>query len=75
MTGNDMKSSTDIWQQACKALFTASNPTPTKTLLHDIGLIEHQTVRLPLSTEDLPSVEILRQANKMILGWKELTND
>ncbi|MDX5526653.1 MAG: 4-hydroxy-tetrahydrodipicolinate synthase [Wolbachia endosymbiont of Andrena nigroaenea] len=75
MTGNDMKSSTDIWQQACKALFIASNPIPTKALLHDIGLIEHQTVRLPLSTEDLPSVEILRQANKMILGWKELTND
>lgn len=74
MTENDVKSSTDIWQQACKALFTASNPIPTKALLHDIGLIEHQTVRLPLSTEDLPSIEKLRQANKMILGWKELTN-
>ncbi|WP_353287258.1 4-hydroxy-tetrahydrodipicolinate synthase [Wolbachia endosymbiont (group B) of Gerris lacustris] len=64
----------DSWQQACKALFTASNPIPTKALLHDIGLIEHKTVRLPLSTEDLPSVETLRQANKMILEWKELTN-
>ncbi len=72
MTENDMKSSTDIWQQACEALFTASNPIPTKALLHDIGLIEHKTVRLPLSTEDLPSVEKLRQVNKMILGWKEL---
>lgn len=60
----------DSWQQACKALFTASNPIPTKALLHDIGLIEHKTVRLPLSTEDLPSVETLRQANKMILGWE-----
>ncbi|WGJ62360.1 4-hydroxy-tetrahydrodipicolinate synthase [Wolbachia endosymbiont of Frankliniella intonsa] len=64
----------DSWQQACKTLFTASNPIPTKALLHDIGLIEHKTVRLPLSTEDLPSIETLRQANKMILGWKELTN-
>ncbi|WP_438456288.1 4-hydroxy-tetrahydrodipicolinate synthase [Wolbachia endosymbiont of Kerria lacca] len=64
----------DSLQQACKALFTASNPIPTKALLHDIGLIEHKTVRLPLSTEDLPSIETLRQANKMILGWKELTN-
>lgn len=62
----------DIWQQACEALFIASTPIPTKALLHDIGLIEHQTVRLPLSTEDLPSVEKLRQVNKMILGWKEL---
>ncbi|WP_068652011.1 4-hydroxy-tetrahydrodipicolinate synthase [Wolbachia endosymbiont of Trichogramma pretiosum] len=60
----------DSWQQACKALFTASNPIPTKALLHDIGLIEHETVRLPLSTEDLPAVETLRQANKMILGWE-----
>lgn len=67
MTENDVKSSTDIWQQACKALFTASNPIPTKALLHDIGLIEHKTVRLPLSTEDLPSVGILRQVN----AWME----
>lgn len=65
-------SQSDVSQQACKALFIASNPIPTKALLHDIGLIEHQTVRLPLSTEDLPSIEKLRQANKMILGWKEL---
>nr|CAH7767303.1 unnamed protein product [Callosobruchus chinensis] len=60
----------DSWQQACKALFTASNPIPTKALLHDIGLIKHKTVRLPLSAEDLPSIETLRQANKMILEWK-----
>ncbi len=60
-------SQSDVWQQACKALFTASNPIPTKALLHDIGLIEHKTVRLPLSTEDLPSVETLRQVN----AWME----
>ncbi|CCE77558.1 MULTISPECIES: 4-hydroxy-tetrahydrodipicolinate synthase [Wolbachia] len=64
----------DSWQQACKALFTASNPIPTKALLYDTGLIKHKTVRLPLSTEDFPSVEKLRQVNKMILGWKKLTN-
>lgn len=58
----------DIWQQACKALFIASNPIPTKALLHDIGLIEHKTVRLPLSTEDLPSVETLRQVNAWMGG-------
>ncbi|MCV3769297.1 MAG: 4-hydroxy-tetrahydrodipicolinate synthase [Wolbachia pipientis] len=70
------KNSLDIWQQACKALYIASNPIPTKVLLHDIGLIEHETVRLPLSIEDLPSIEILRQVNKMILKWEEgLTNN
>ncbi|MGL9717759.1 MAG: 4-hydroxy-tetrahydrodipicolinate synthase [Wolbachia sp.] len=64
---DDAKSSTNVWQQACKALFIASNPIPTKALLHDIGLIEHKTVRLPLSTQDLPSVETLRQVN----AWME----
>ncbi|MGL9757382.1 MAG: 4-hydroxy-tetrahydrodipicolinate synthase [Wolbachia sp.] len=69
-----INSQESVWQQVCKALFIASNPIPTKALLHDIGLIEHKTVRLPLSTEDLPSVETLRQANKMILEWKELVS-
>lgn len=67
-------SQVDVWKQTCEALFTASNPIPTKALLHDIGLIKHKTVRLPLSAEDLPSIETLRQANKMILRWKESTN-
>ncbi|MGL9760983.1 MAG: 4-hydroxy-tetrahydrodipicolinate synthase [Wolbachia sp.] len=67
MTEGNVKSSADVWQQACKELFIASNPIPTKALLHDIGLIEHKTVRLPLSTEDLPSVETLRQVN----AWME----
>ncbi|MGL9725445.1 MAG: 4-hydroxy-tetrahydrodipicolinate synthase [Wolbachia sp.] len=64
----------NVWQQACKALSIASNPIPTKALLHDIVLIEHKTVRLPLSTEDLPSIEALRQANKMISKLEEVAN-
>ncbi|WCR57755.1 4-hydroxy-tetrahydrodipicolinate synthase [Wolbachia endosymbiont of Ctenocephalides felis wCfeJ] len=66
MTEDGIKSLADIWQQACKALFIASNPIPTKALLHDIGLIEHKTVRLPLSTEDLPCIETLRQVNAWV---------
>lgn len=54
----------NIWHEVCKALFIASNPIPTKVLLRDIGLIKYETVRLPLSTEDLPSIELLRKANK-----------
>ncbi|MGL9732999.1 MAG: 4-hydroxy-tetrahydrodipicolinate synthase [Wolbachia sp.] len=67
MTGDNIKSSMDIWQQVCKELFIASNPIPIKALLHDIGLIEYKTVRLPLSTEDLPSIETLKQVN----AWME----
>ncbi|MDR1139701.1 MAG: 4-hydroxy-tetrahydrodipicolinate synthase [Rickettsiales bacterium] len=63
MTEDDAKNLTNVWQQVCKALFIASNPIPTKALLHDIRLIEHKTVRLPLSTQDLLSVETLRQVN------------
>jgi len=65
------KPSTDIWWKVCKTLFIASNPVPTKALLHEIGLIEHKTVRLPLSTQDLPSIDILKQANKMIIEWEK----
>lgn len=44
---------THNWLKACKALFTASNPIPTKALLHNMKLIEYKTVRLPLSVKDL----------------------
>ncbi|MDN5248115.1 MAG: 4-hydroxy-tetrahydrodipicolinate synthase [Wolbachia endosymbiont of Tyrophagus putrescentiae] len=56
----------DSWWKACKSLFTASNPIPVKALLCDIGLIDHKTVRLPLSAEDLPSIEILKQAHDLL---------
>ncbi len=72
---NEVKSSTSIWQQACKTLCIASNPIPTKALLHDIGIIKHKTVRLPLSTEDLSSIEVLRQANVMVSKWEKLINN
>ncbi|QKX02449.1 4-hydroxy-tetrahydrodipicolinate synthase [Wolbachia endosymbiont of Dirofilaria (Dirofilaria) immitis] len=72
---NGVKSLANIWQQVCKALCTASNPIPTKVLLHDIGLIEHKTVRLPLSIEDLSSIETLRQVTGMVSKWEELTDN
>lgn len=65
---------TDVWQQACKALFIASNPIPTKALLHDIGLIEHRTVRLPLSTQDLPSVNEIKKATEIILNLEKVNH-
>ncbi|MDM8335333.1 4-hydroxy-tetrahydrodipicolinate synthase [Wolbachia pipientis] len=71
-TENGVKSPIDVWQQACKALFTASNPIPIKALLHDIGLIEHKAVRLPLSTKDLSSIETLRKVNEMVLSLKKV---
>jgi len=41
-----------IWWAAIKALFSDSNPVPVKALLKDIGMIESDFVRLPLSQGD-----------------------
>lgn len=64
------KLKTQVWWQACRALFTASNPIPIKALLKDLGLIKHDAVRLPLSMTDLCSREILMQHNNMIATWE-----
>lgn len=62
-----------IWWQACKALFSASNPIPLKALMMDVGLIENDTVRLPLSMKDLPSrkyaIEYYDIIKKLSLGF------
>ncbi|WP_341808593.1 4-hydroxy-tetrahydrodipicolinate synthase [Wolbachia endosymbiont (group E) of Neria commutata] len=62
---------TNVWLKAFKALFTASNPIPVKALLHDIGFIEHNTVRLPLSTQDLLSLDGLKEASQIISNCKK----
>ncbi|OEY87183.1 4-hydroxy-tetrahydrodipicolinate synthase [Wolbachia pipientis] len=72
---NGDKSLQNTWWHACKALFTASNPIPVKVLLRDLGLIEYDTVRLPLSTNDLPSIAVLRKANQIILEWEMKNKD
>ena len=59
-----------IWWQACKALFSASNPIPVKALLKEIDIIEHSTVRPPLSTEDLKSTKDLIFYHELINNWK-----
>lgn len=60
-----------LWCQACKALFTASNPIPVKALLHHLGLISHATVRLPLALADLPSIDELALINQLIINWEK----
>ena len=62
--------SSKIWWHACKVLFTASNPIPIKALMKDIGVIEHDTVRLPLSTADLPSRSKLLEHHDKITHWE-----
>ncbi|MDJ1304762.1 MAG: 4-hydroxy-tetrahydrodipicolinate synthase [Candidatus Midichloria sp.] len=60
-----------LWWQACKALSAASNPIPVKALLHHLGLISHATVRLPLSLNDLKSIDELALVNQLIINWEK----
>ncbi|MEI6284929.1 MAG: 4-hydroxy-tetrahydrodipicolinate synthase [Bacillota bacterium] len=59
-----------IWWHACKAMFTASNPIPVKALMQDMGIITSDTVRLPLSMEDLPSRLPLMEYRDRIENWE-----
>lgn len=56
-----------VWWQATKALFSATNPIPLKALMLDAGLIEHATVRLPLSVEDFKNLHELHELHKQII--------
>lgn len=57
------------WKRAVAALFSASNPVPAKSLLHQKKVISTNSVRAPLSIADLPSLEVLLQADKDINKW------
>ncbi|MDH4467297.1 MAG: 4-hydroxy-tetrahydrodipicolinate synthase [Bacteriovoracaceae bacterium] len=48
-----------IWWRATKAMFSASNPVPAKSLMKQLGIIANANVRLPLSLNDLKSMEAL----------------
>lgn len=58
-----------IWQKAASALFCASNPIPAKALLKVLGRIKTAELRLPLSKDDMPDLEIVKQANTSIESW------
>ncbi len=59
-----------VWIESTNALFSTSNPVPIKALLYYLGVINHPTVRLPLSLLDIPSIEQLKLANYSIKEWE-----
>lgn len=59
----------ELWEKATKALFCASNPIPAKALLHDLGRIKTPQVRLPLSSQDMADMAIVRDANTSVETW------
>lgn len=62
------------WEESTNALFSASNPVPTKVLLQHKGWITNTNVRLPLSLNDLTSEgeEALLEADRKINEWYNL---
>ncbi|MEK7059861.1 MAG: 4-hydroxy-tetrahydrodipicolinate synthase [Patescibacteria group bacterium] len=59
----------ELWSEATSALFCASNPIPVKALMHDQGKIKTPELRLPLSSQDMPDMSTVREANKAIEAW------
>lgn len=59
----------NLWRDASNALFIASNPIPVKTLLMMEGIIDSNTVKLPLHADDLTNVETLRRASHRVQEW------
>ncbi len=59
------------WEESANALFSASNPVPTKVLLQHKGWITNTTVRLPLSLNDLTAEgeEALLEADRKVNEW------
>lgn len=60
----------ETWWDISKSLYCATNPIPTKYLLKHLGKIPHNSVRLPLSVEDIKSDTELIRANEIIHSWE-----
>lgn len=58
------------WYECTNALFTASNPIPTKRLAAMLGKIKSYTTRIPLSAEDLTDTSPLVAANEKVSSWE-----
>jgi 4-hydroxy-tetrahydrodipicolinate synthase len=63
------------WQKISSVLFQASNPVPTKALLHQKNLISHSTVRLPLSLDDLDTLDDVVSADHSAQAWLAQYNE
>lgn len=61
----------NLWKQSTNALFTASNPIPTKALLASESRISSGTVRLPLHKDDYKELDELKNWAAKIRLWFE----
>ena len=60
----------ESFHHACESLFMASNPIPTKALLHHQGVIATPRLRPPLTHRELDSLEPLLEADRVMQEWQ-----
>lgn len=58
-----------VWSEGAKALFSVSNPIPSKILLVEKGWIKNSMLRLPLTDKELTDRRPLLKADQDILNW------
>ncbi|MEX1010599.1 MAG: 4-hydroxy-tetrahydrodipicolinate synthase [Balneolaceae bacterium] len=58
-----------LWRRASTALFSAPNPIPAKHLLFEKGWISSDTLRPPLTSEDLSRDDSLKSVDREIENW------
>jgi len=58
-----------IWAEASRALFSASNPIPSKILLSQKGWIKSPALRLPLTKHEITDQGRLLEADRAITNW------
>ena len=70
---NEMEEIFSEWVECADLFFDAPSPIPVKTLMQHKGWIKSDTVRLPLSVDDLnaETEEALLEADKKINTWYE----
>ncbi len=59
-------------KRIAEPLFSAANPIPTKALLKHLQRISSAQLRLPLSSDDLPSLEPLTQVNAAVIAQQRV---
>ncbi len=64
-----------VWQDITRLLFSAPNPVPVKKLLKEKGIIQSAALRLPLTENEMDSVDDLFRADADIRTWFENINN
>ena len=58
-----------LWQECSDTLFIASNPVPVKALMAQKGTIKTNTLRAPLTSEDLTDLTPLTTSQARVTEW------